>query len=155
MSELWDQTQILPFWQLSIASTGRIKALLVSFIKINLTYWIPFLFVKEKCIPKLWLNAVLFYTEVIIHFQNSHILTISFKNTVCGCSSAAHSSLSQCKSFLQIFDGSHIWVSITLFIPWCVGFYCLGPCGIVLRVIDDSLKQLWPDRVLAENAFSV
>lgn len=40
---------------------------------------------------------------------------------------------------MWIFDGRHSWVSVTLFIPWCVGFHYFGPCGIVLRVMDDSL----------------
>lgn len=58
---------------------------------------------------------------------------------MCWCSNAAFFSPNSCKCFLQTFDGRHSWVSINLFIPWCVGFHCFGPCGIVLRVTDDSL----------------
>lgn len=50
-----------------------------------------------------------------------------------------HTPPSQCESFMWIFDGRHSWVSITLFIPWCVGLHYFGPCGIVLRMMDDSL----------------
>ena len=50
-----------------------------------------------------------------------------------------HTPPNWCESFMWIFDGRHSWVSITLFIPWCVGLHYFGPCGIVLRMMDDSL----------------